>query len=221
MSAECSQHLPRAVPGHACRLDEAARVLEVRGPSREAALLHPGRHSRLPGRAWGRLQGAAMPRGAWCSNPRPPSILHWARTPHTHHYPTHNAAGVSSSATSDSESQAQRPGGPLPLSLLPGVAPGGRGSLACPPAPSQPEGGHACGKGLSKQATRARTIQRVRPSPQCDGHSGPYPEHSGRGQHWVWRNWPAFALGRPGSSHSGPPTLGQRLLWGPQPGPWP
>lgn len=151
----------------------------------------------------------------------PPSILHWARTPHTHHYPTHNASGVSSSATSDSESQAQRPGGPLPLSLLPGMAPGGRGSLACPPAPSQPEGGHACGKGLSKQATRARTIQRVRPSPQCDGRSSPYPEHSGRGQHWVWRNWPAFALGRRGSSHPGPPTLGQRLLWGPQPGPWP
>lgn len=160
-------------------------------------------------------------RGLVFQPPCPPSILHWARTPHTHHYPTHNAAGVSSSATSDSESQAQRPGSPLPLSLLPGVAPGGRGSLACPPAPSQPEGGHACGKGLSKQATRARTIQRVRPSPQCDGRSGPYPEHSGRGQHWVWRNWPAFALGRPGSSHPGPPTLGQRLLWGPQPGPWP
>lgn len=84
MSAECSQHLPRAVPGHACRLDEAARVLEVRGPSREAALLHPGRHSRLPGRAWGRLQGAAMPRGAWCSNPPVLPLFFTEPGPHTH-----------------------------------------------------------------------------------------------------------------------------------------
>lgn len=163
--AECSERLPQAVPGHACSLDKAARVLEVRGQSGDR-ILHLGRRSWLPeGQPWGRLQGAAMARGAWCSNP----ILPCPHTPppsahtHTHTHPrtspphTHNASGDNPSATSNPESQAQRPGGPLPLSLLPDVAPGGRGFLACPPAPSQLEAGHVRGKGLSEQAPPVRT----------------------------------------------------------------
>lgn len=88
--AECSERLPQAVPGHACSLDKAARVLEVRGQSGDR-ILHLGRRSWLPeGQPWGRLQGAAMARGAWCSNPILPLSTH-TTTPRTHPH-THTPA---------------------------------------------------------------------------------------------------------------------------------